>query len=97
MAERVRIALSYLAPAMDAPGVEFRLHDTTLYNSIFRSDGTMLVNTHAYGSGAGGNPVLHLQRVAGGRVFDTYQQSFERVWEEASPAAVPVMQGRRKG
>jgi hypothetical protein len=97
MAERVRIALSYLAPAIGCPGVEFRLHNTTLYNSIFRSDGTMLINTHVYGSAAAGNPVLHLQRVAGGRVFDTYQQSFERVWEEASPAEAPLVRGRRRG
>lgn len=80
MAGRVLIAIKALTPALDAPGVELRLHDVTLYNSIYRSDGTMLVNTHVYGSPAGHNPVLHLQRVAGGRIFDTYQQSFERVW-----------------
>lgn len=100
LAERVRISLSYLGPALGAPGVEFRFHDTTLYTSIFRSDGTMLVNTHVYGSGAGANPVMHLQRVAGGRVFDTYQESFERVWEEAVPVpadAVPGRRSRRKG
>ena len=46
----------------------------------------MLVNTHVYGSPAGHNPVIHLQRVAGGRVFDTYQRSFERVWAQAGSA-----------
>jgi len=71
MAERVRIVLGHLAPALDAPGVELRQHSTTLYNSIYRSDGTMLANTHVYGSPAGANPVIHLQRVAGGRIFST--------------------------
>ena len=87
MAGRARIALKALAPALDAPGVDIRLHDTTLYNSIYRSDGTMLVNTHVYGSPAAHNPVIHLQRVAGGRVFDTYQRSFERVWNGAKQKA----------
>lgn len=96
MAERIRIVLRYLADAIGAPGVEIRLHQTTLYNSIFRSDASMLVNTHVYGSGAPANPVLHLQRVAGGRIFDTYQRSFERVWEAAVPATVPSRPARRR-
>ena len=45
----------------------------------------MLVNTHAYGSPAAQNPVLHLQRIPGGRLFDHYINSFDRVWELASP------------
>lgn len=82
---RIDIVLSYVARAVGTPGVEVRLHDTILYNSIYRSDTTMLVNPHAYGSGAPFNPVIHLQRVPGGRVFDHYQRSFERVWENAKP------------
>lgn len=82
MAGRAQLALNALVPAMGAPGVEVRLHQTTLYNSIYRSDATMLVNTHIYGSPAAHNPVLHLQRVAGGRLFDTYQRSFEAVWAD---------------
>jgi hypothetical protein len=96
MAERIRIVLRYVAAAIDAPGVEIRLHETTLYNSIYRSDATMLVNTHVYGSGAPANPVLHLQRVAGGRIFDTYQHSFERVWDGAAPLSAPNMPDRRR-
>jgi transcriptional regulator with XRE-family HTH domain len=92
MAERIRIALSYLAPAIGAPGVEVRLHQTTLYNSIFRADGTMLVNTHIYGSGAPANPVLHLQRVAGGRIH----RQLEDVMVVAKVAAL-VMAGRTLG
>jgi hypothetical protein len=65
--------------------MEIRRHTTTLYNSIYRSDGTMLVNTHMYGSTAAANPVMHVQRVEGGRLFDNFQLSFERVWDEAKP------------
>lgn len=85
LASRIEIALSYLKPAIGTPGLEVRLHDTVLYNSIYRSDETMLVNTHVYGAGAGFNPVIHLQRVPGGRMFDHYQTSFERVWDTAEP------------
>ena len=96
LAERVRIALSHLRPLADVAGAEIRVHDTTLYALIFRSDGTMLVNTHVYGSPAAANPVLHLQRVAGGRMFDTYQESFEAVWEEAAPYVPPPTARRRR-
>jgi hypothetical protein len=85
LASRINIAISYLAKAVGTPGLEIRLHDTILYNSIYRSDATMLVNTHVYGAGAGFNPVIHLQRVPGGRMFDHYQTSFDRIWETAKP------------
>lgn len=82
---RIHATLSYLSKAVGTPGIEIRRHDTILYNSIFRSDITMLVNPHVYGSGAPANPVIHLQRVPGGRMFDHYQSSFEKVWEAAKP------------
>ncbi|MGW4032448.1 XRE family transcriptional regulator [Streptomyces sp. NPDC004838] len=65
------------------PGIGFRLHDATLYNSIFRADDEMLVNTHVYGIGAYLAPVLHLRRLPGGGLFDTYAKSIERTWESA--------------
>jgi hypothetical protein len=85
MRGRVRIAHRYLRPALGTPGLEIRLHSTTLYNSIYLCDATMLVNMHMYGSGAPANPVMHLQRVAGGRLFESYRRSVESVWEVAIP------------
>ena len=96
LAERVRIVLAGMRQLAGVPGVEVRLHSSTLYASIFRSDGSMLVNTHVYGSPAAANPVLHLQRVAGGRMFDTYQTSFERTWDDATPYVAPEPVGRRR-
>lgn len=84
LAHRVLLSLRYYEPIMAIPGVELRLHDTTLYASIFRSDETMLVNTHVFGSAAAHNPVLHLRRVPGGRVFDQYATSFDKVWAQAA-------------
>jgi hypothetical protein len=89
MAARVRLSLVYLRDAIGAPGVELRFHGTTLYNSIYRFDEDMLVNAHVYGAPAAHSPVLHLRRLPGGRLFDHYQTSFERVWDQASAGSVP--------
>ena len=67
-----------------------RLHDTTLYNSIFRFDNDMLVNTHVYGLPAAHAPVMHLRRLDGGELFDIYEGSFQAVWDVAVPASAPV-------
>ena len=53
-------------PLRDVDGIEFRLHRTVLYNSIYRADDQLLVNTHIYGFPAAQAPVFHLRRVAGG-------------------------------
>jgi hypothetical protein len=92
MAARIRLALSYLRPAFDAPGVQVRSHETTLYNSIYRYDDELLVNTHAYGAGAPQSPVLRLRRIAGGQLFDYYMTSFDRVWESGTAMAVDEAQ-----
>lgn len=87
LAHRVALALRYYEHLIDLPGVEMRLHDTTLYASLFRADDVLLVNTHMYGSPAGQNPVLHLRQVAGGQTVERYLQSFDRVWVGARPVS----------
>ena len=82
LSARVRMSLTYLRQAVKAPGVEVRLHGTTLYNSIYRFDDQLLVNSHAYGSPAAQSPVFHLRHLPGGRLFSHYQASFERVWSK---------------
>jgi transcriptional regulator with XRE-family HTH domain len=85
MAARVRLVLTYLRDLLSASDVQVRLHQTTLYNSIYRFDDDMLVNAHVYGAPAAQNPVMHLQRVPGGRLFGHYLKSFDKVWESAQP------------
>ena len=58
---------------------------TVLYNSIYRADGELLVNTHVYGTPASQAPVMHLRQIAGGTLVGTYLDSFERVWSESRP------------
>jgi hypothetical protein len=81
---RIRMALTYYSPLVGTPGVEFLLHRTSLYNSIFRYDDQMLVNQHLYGTYGYIAPILHLRRIEGADLFDTYAASFERVWVTAS-------------
>ena len=83
VAGRVSAVLSYYRQLPG--GVELRLHDTPLYNSIYRFDDEMLVNVHAYGILAAYTPVMHVRRVDGA-FFNTYVESFERVWASAVPA-----------
>jgi hypothetical protein len=83
---RAENALKHYAPLRNCPGVEIRVHGTTLYNSIYRFDDAMLVNTHVWGLSAFAAPVLHLRRLVAGGLFDTYAQSFEAVWATATPA-----------
>jgi len=84
VAGRVRAVLAAYRPL--AGVVEIRLHDTPLYNSIYRFDDDMLINTHVYGLLAAYTPVLRLRRVDGA-YFSTYLESFERVWASARALA----------
>lgn len=85
LAHKIRSALTYYRPLLESPGCEIRLHDTTLYNSLFRYDDEILVNPHAYGEPASANPVMHFRRLDGAGLFDHYHNSFDRVWETARP------------
>lgn len=87
LSARIRISLSYLRELFHEPGIEIRFHETILYNSIYRFDDELLANVHAYGSPAPHNPVLHLRRAPGGRIFDHYMNSFDRVWAGAVPVS----------
>ena len=80
VAGRVTAVLSHYRQLFSV--AEVRLHDTPLYNSIYRFDDDMLVNVHAYGLLAARTPVMHLRR-ADGAFFNTYVESFERVWASA--------------
>ncbi|MFF5496372.1 helix-turn-helix domain-containing protein [Streptomyces aquilus] len=83
---KIRNALVNYRPLFTShPEITFRLHDTVLYNSIYRVDDEMLVNTHVYGIGAYLAPVLHLRRLPGGGLFDTFANSVQQTWEGARP------------
>lgn len=90
MAARVRTTLRHLRPLAGCNGVAVHLHSTTLYNSIFRFDDQMLVNTHVYAGPAYRSPVLHVRRTSGCGLFETYADSFDAVWRTSVPLATEV-------
>ncbi|WP_306364365.1 helix-turn-helix transcriptional regulator [Nocardia sp. CC227C] len=86
VAARIKNALALVEPFAEIDGVEVRFHQTTLYNSIFRFDDDMIVNTHVYGFPGAHAPAIHLRRLPAGDLFETYTTSFEHVWTTAHPA-----------
>lgn len=79
MAGKVHNVLAFYK---DLRGLEYAnvsFHATTLYNSIYRFDDEMLVNTHLFGTPAAYAPILHLRRLSGGELFDNYTASFNQV------------------
>jgi hypothetical protein len=83
---KIRNVLVLYRQLRGAGGAEFRFHQTILYNSVYRGDDQLLVNTHVHGIEAARAPLWHLRKIAGGQLAAVYLESFERVWD----AAVPV-------
>ena len=81
---KIRNVLALFRPVLQA-GAEIRLHGTVLYNSMYRADDDLLVNTHIHGYVATCAPVLQLRKIAGGGLVTTYLDSFDRIWDEAAP------------
>ncbi|RCW44679.1 hypothetical protein DFQ14_104269 [Halopolyspora algeriensis] len=82
---KVDHALAHFKPLKDVPGIEVRTHGTVLYNSIYRFDDEMIVNPHVFGKLAAHAPAMHLRRLSAGDLFTTYADSFDAVWETATP------------
>ena len=80
LAAKIHNVIVLYQPLLAVEGVEVRLHRTVLYNSIYRADEELLVNSHLYGAAAAYAPVLHLRRSEPGDLASAYLDSFERVW-----------------
>ncbi|GAA1713528.1 DUF5919 domain-containing protein [Kribbella yunnanensis] len=85
LAAKIRTAIALYGDLTTTDGVEFRQHQTVLYNSIYRADDRLLVNTHIHGLPAAHAPVLYLQKISGGELANHYIESFERIWHDATP------------
>jgi transcriptional regulator with XRE-family HTH domain len=82
---KIRKALALYKSAAGPENVEIRLHQTVLYNSIYRADDQLIINQHAYGIPAACAPVFCLRDAGSGEMIMLYRDSFERVWAEAIP------------
>ncbi|MDA8045084.1 MAG: XRE family transcriptional regulator [Actinomycetota bacterium] len=81
---KIRNTVHNYRALIEAPNTEFRIHDTTLYNSIYRADDEMLVNNHIYGLPGHMTPLIRLRRVPGAELFAAHLEGFDRVWETAA-------------
>jgi len=84
MAAKVRNALTLYRPLVKSENVEIRLHQTVLYNSIYRADGQLFVNQHSYGIPAAHAPVFGFRESQTVDMATPYLDSFERVWDTSS-------------
>ena len=85
VAVKIRNVLALYRSLRQVEGMEFRFHSTPLYNSIYRADDELLVNTHILGMPATRAPLWHLRKVAGGEMVSMYLESFEQVWDTGTP------------
>jgi hypothetical protein len=83
MASRCRIAASYATSIQHVDAQAVRQSGATLYNSLFRFDEEVLVNSHFWGNPAADSPVYHYRRQSDQGIAATAVRSFERVWEGA--------------
>lgn len=85
VATKIRNALHHYR-SLAKTDVDVRLHRTTLYTSIYRSDDEMIASPHVLGLPGAQAPALHLRRTNTSNLFDTYSDCVERVWAAARPA-----------
>ncbi|RKS07070.1 hypothetical protein DFP74_2725 [Nocardiopsis sp. Huas11] len=85
LASKIRNVIVLYKSLRAVESTEFRLHGTTLYNSLYRADDQLIVNTHVYGAMASQAPVFHLRKIPGGEMMSTYLESFDKVWGQATP------------
>jgi hypothetical protein len=83
MPAKIRNALTLYRPIAEAGGIEIRLHQAILYNSIYRTDDELLVNQHAYGIPAAHSPVFSMKRAGADGMAEAYLASFEYIWAGA--------------
>lgn len=89
MAAKVRNALMLYREALKSQNVEIRLHQTTLYNSIYRAGSQVFVNQHAYGIPASHSPVYCYRESENGDMTAAYLKSLENAWKSAEPITYP--------
>jgi transcriptional regulator with XRE-family HTH domain len=85
LGSKIRACLSYFTDLLDTPNCEIRLHNATLYASIFRYDGQAMINPHIWGSPASANPMFQVRQISADCMFEKYLRSFDRVWEQSKP------------
>lgn len=85
MPAKIRNALTLFRSMLAMENIEIRLYRSVLYNSIYRADGQLFVNQHAYGIPAAHAPVFCFHESENSEMVASYLVSFEKVWATAEP------------
>lgn len=85
LAGRIRLALMWLDQIARAPGATVSLHQTHLYNSVFRFDNQMIVTPHLFRTHGYQHPALHLRRLSPHGIFESFAEQFQQIWDTAHP------------
>jgi hypothetical protein len=83
MAAKVRNALRLYRSLLGLDNIEIRVHETVLYNSIYRADDQLFVNQHLYGIPAAHSPVFCYRDRGRDDSATAYFDSFEKIWTSA--------------
>jgi len=86
LAARIRTSLKHFQPLRGIENASIHLHETPMYNSVFRSDDNMFVTPHLYGLSGYAAPLLCIRRLGPGGLFDSFADHFENLWETTKPA-----------
>ena len=92
---RIRTTVARFLPLQRGAGVELRLHDTPMYNSIFRFDDDILVTPHLHGVPGHRSPLLHIRRLPGDSLYEAFASNFDAIWSLATPVREPRASNRR--
>lgn len=86
--DRCQLTWKYLRPLQQVDGVQMRMHECTLYQSLFIFDDELLVNQHTYGLPASRSPVVHIRSLQS-PLGVTYSSAFEAVWSRSKDVSWP--------
>lgn len=89
LAARIKTTVGHFKRLFVVDGIDLRLHETRMYNSVFRGDDQMFFTPHLYGLQGYRAPLLHVRRLTDDGLFDGLAAHFERVWLVATPRDVP--------
>jgi len=84
MPAKIHSAIALVRSLAAVENIEIRLHQTVLYNSIYRADDRLLVNQHVYGIPAAHAPVFGFRKATDGEMVSTYLEVFDHIWADSA-------------
>ncbi|MEU3229642.1 XRE family transcriptional regulator [Nocardiopsis alba] len=84
LAARANNALLLFGTLLHVDGIEIRTHSTILYNSVYLTEKSLIVNHHIYGLPAAKTPVIEIDRSLSPHMAEIYARSFDMTWNSSN-------------